>query len=82
MSVIATTENYPFEYTDEETGEFIGYDVDLAQAIADEMGVEIEWKIKMPFAELLNALQLGEADMGNSQHHILQRSGNGCRYVG
>lgn len=69
--VIATTENYPFEYTDEETGEFIGYDVDLALAIADEIGVEIEWK-KMPFADLLNALQLGKADMVIASMYITE----------
>ncbi|MGG4142182.1 transporter substrate-binding domain-containing protein [Paenibacillus algorifonticola] len=69
--VIATTENYPFEYTDEETGELIGYDVDLAQAIADEIGVDIEWE-KMPFAELLNALQLGKADMVIASMYITE----------
>ncbi|WP_338555037.1 transporter substrate-binding domain-containing protein [Paenibacillus sp. KS-LC4] len=69
--VIATSENYPFEYTDEKTGEFIGYDVDLAQAIADEIGVDIEWK-KFLFADLLNALQLGEADMIISSMYITE----------
>ncbi len=43
------------------TGDFIGYDVDMAKAIADAMGVELKI-VEKPFSELLDALNNGEVD--------------------
>ncbi len=43
------------------TGSHIGYDVDLAQALADAMGVELII-VDKPFGDLLTALQNGEID--------------------
>lgn len=40
----------------------IGYDIDLGKLIADAMGVALEVK-RMPFAELLPALESGEIDV-------------------
>ena len=43
------------------SGEMIGYEVDLANILADAMGVEVEF-VKKPFGELLAALEKGEVD--------------------
>lgn len=52
---------FPFEYANEK-GEPIGFDVDIAQLAAKEMGVEIEIR-DMEFAGLIPALQSGKIDM-------------------
>jgi polar amino acid transport system substrate-binding protein len=33
----------PFEYTDEKTGEYVGFDIDLMKEIAKRMGLEVEF---------------------------------------
>lgn len=39
---VATDNNYqPFEFWDEETGEMVGFDIDLIKALAEEVGIEI-----------------------------------------
>jgi len=50
----------PFEYTDD-AGAPVGVDPDLAQAIADELGVELEI-IDMDFDGLVDALKAGKGD--------------------
>ena len=52
---------FPFEYANEK-GEPIGFEVDIAQLAAKELGVEIEIK-DMEFAGLIPALQSGKIDM-------------------
>jgi polar amino acid transport system substrate-binding protein len=32
----------PFEYVDEDSGEFVGFDIDLVKALGEEMGYEVE----------------------------------------
>lgn len=44
------------------SGELMGYDIDLANLLADAMGVKAEF-VKMPFAQLLPALEQGKVDM-------------------
>ena len=51
----------PLNMTSKE-GELIGYEVDLARAMAKAMGVKAEFKT-MPFVELLPALETGKIDM-------------------
>ena len=51
----------PLNMTTKE-GELIGYEVDLARAMAGAMGVRAKLKV-MPFAELLSALQSGKIDL-------------------
>ncbi|MBW2488033.1 MAG: transporter substrate-binding domain-containing protein [Deltaproteobacteria bacterium] len=51
----------PLNMTSKE-GELMGYEVDLARAMAKAMGVKAEIKT-MPFAELLPALEVGKIDM-------------------
>ena len=43
------------------SGELIGYEVDVANLLANAMGVELEL-VQLPFAELLPALEKGEID--------------------
>jgi polar amino acid transport system substrate-binding protein len=51
----------PLNMTTKE-GELIGYEVDLAKAMAMAMGVKAKMEV-MPFAELLPALQSGKIDL-------------------
>jgi polar amino acid transport system substrate-binding protein len=51
----------PMNMTSKE-GELIGYEVDLAKAMAKAMGVRVKLKV-MPFAELIPALQAGKIDL-------------------
>jgi len=51
----------PLNMTSKE-GELIGYEVDLARAMAKAMGVKAKLTV-MPFAELLPALQAGKIDL-------------------
>ncbi len=60
--VVGTALTAPFEYHDPKTGALVGFDVEVAEAIAAWIGVPIEWK-EMAFAELLPALQAGQVDL-------------------
>lgn len=51
----------PFEYIDHETGEIVGYDVDLARLIGEQLGVEVEL-INAGFDGLYPALNAGRFD--------------------
>lgn len=54
---------FPFEMKSTVKGEdFIGYDIDLANAIGEELGVEVEFK-QFVFDSLPAALQTGDVDM-------------------
>ncbi|WP_299738253.1 transporter substrate-binding domain-containing protein [Rossellomorea sp. y25] len=61
--IMGTSADYkPFEYVDTaNSDEFIGYDIDLAQMLADELGYEIEIK-DMEFSGLISALKTGQVD--------------------
>lgn len=52
----------PFEYTDEATGEIIGFDIDLIKEIAKEAGIEVEIQ-SLGFDGLIPALQSGSIDI-------------------
>lgn len=59
---MATSADFPpFESYDAE-GNFVGFDIDVAQAIADELGYELEIQ-DMSFDGLIGALQAGRVDM-------------------
>ncbi len=59
---VGTALTEPFEYHDLQTGELVGFDVAIAQRIADRLNVEIEW-VEMPFANLIPALEDQYVDM-------------------
>ena len=58
--IVGTSADYPpFEFVDEATGNYTGFDVELMEMIAAEMGVTVEWK-DMTFDIVLNSLQSGQ----------------------
>lgn len=62
--VLGTASGYPpFEFVSvENKGAVVGIDVELAQAIADELGVDLEVQ-DMAFSELITSLQAGNCDI-------------------
>ena len=52
----------PMEYKDPESGKLIGFDVDLGNALAKELGVTLEWQ-EAAFEQLIPSLQTGRVDM-------------------
>lgn len=52
----------PMEYKDPSTGQLVGLDVDLGEAIAAKLGVKIEWQ-ESAFEQLIPSLQTGRADL-------------------
>lgn len=61
--VIATQPNYaPITYKDPSTNRLTGFDIDLGEAIAAELGLKAEWQ-ETAFAQMLPSLQTGRVDM-------------------
>ena len=56
-----TAQQPPFNMTNK-AGEIVGLDVDLTSALAESMGLEVEY-VLMPFAMLLDALEKKKVDM-------------------
>jgi len=52
----------PFEYENETTGEPEGFDVELAQALAERLGVEVQFVV-LGFDGLYDALKMGQCDV-------------------
>lgn len=60
--VIATQPNYPpIAFKDLATNQLTGFDIDLGEAIAKELGVKVEWQ-ETAFAQMLPSLQTGRVD--------------------
>ncbi len=61
--VIATMPNYPpITFKDPATNTLQGFDIELGQALAKEMGVAVEWQ-EIAFAQMLPSLQTGRVDL-------------------
>lgn len=60
LYVGTNAEFQPFEYL--ENGKIVGFDVELMEAIAKELGKEVEWK-NISFDGLLPALQSKKLDV-------------------
>lgn len=61
---VATDNAYvPFEYLDEDTGELVGFDIDLINALAEEAGIEIEIET-LEFSGIVAGLGSGKFDIG------------------
>jgi polar amino acid transport system substrate-binding protein len=61
--VIATQPNYPpIAFKDPATNALSGFDIELGEAIAKELGVKAEWQ-ETAFAQMLPSLQTGRVDM-------------------
>lgn len=52
----------PFEYHDEATNDLIGFDIDFTKALAEEMGVEIEY-VPTAWDGIFNGVNTGQYDM-------------------
>lgn len=59
----------PFETIDEKTGETVGFDIDLLDAIGEKLGVEIELK-EMSFDTIVDSVKNGQTDIGCSGFSI------------
>jgi His/Glu/Gln/Arg/opine family amino acid ABC transporter permease subunit len=52
----------PFSYHDPATGELVGYDVDVAKAVADKLGVKVEF-VETPWDSMFAALEANRFDV-------------------
>lgn len=59
---MATNAEFP-PYEDEVDGKIIGFDVDMAMAICDELGMELKIK-DMDFSSIITSVSIGESDIG------------------
>lgn len=60
--VVGTSGSMPLMSEKLMTGELVGFDIDMAKAMAKTMGVKLELKT-MPFAQLIPALEQGKVDV-------------------
>ena len=61
--VAANTPNYPpMEYRDPATNELMGLDIDLGNALAKQMGTQIEWS-EIGFEQMVPSLSTGRIDI-------------------
>jgi polar amino acid transport system substrate-binding protein len=61
--VAATQPNYaPISYKDPATNQLMGFDIELGEAIAKELGLKIEWQ-ETAFAQMISSLVTGRVDI-------------------
>ncbi|MGK7379281.1 transporter substrate-binding domain-containing protein [Planococcus sp. 1R117A] len=60
---------YPITYHDETTKELTGYDVEVARALGEKLGLEVEFK-EMEFDGLLPALRNGQIDIAANDFSV------------
>ncbi|MBE3580622.1 MAG: basic amino acid ABC transporter substrate-binding protein [Thermoanaerobacteraceae bacterium] len=64
--VVATEASFaPFEFRDQNSGEFVGFDIELLKAVAEVQGFEVEFK-DMGFDGIITAVTTGNVDMAIS----------------
>jgi ABC-type amino acid transport substrate-binding protein len=78
---VGMTGNQPPMNVKSRTGAFIGLDVDLANMLADSMGVKLTM-VPKPFPQLLDALKAGEVDMVMSNMSITSRRTIDVTFIG
>jgi len=61
LTVAVDTAFVPFEFRDPDTGKYVGFDIDLWDAIANKIGVEYTLQ-PMDFSGIVPALQTGSVD--------------------
>lgn len=64
LIVGANIGNVPWEFQDE-SGDFVGFEIDLAAAVAERLGATVE-TVNIPFNGLFSAVQSGRIDMATS----------------
>jgi glutamine transport system substrate-binding protein len=62
LKVGTDTSYVPFEFLDQKSGEYVGFDIDLLKAISEEAGFEYEIK-PMDFTGIIPALQTKNLDL-------------------
>jgi len=61
----------PYEYYDDETGEIVGIDVEIAYAVGEKLGVKVE-VVDMQFDAIIAAVVAGKVDFGMSGFTITE----------
>ena len=64
LTVGANIGNVPWEFQDD-AGEFVGFEIDLVNAVAERLGAEVEI-VNIPFNGLFSAVQSGRIDIATS----------------
>ncbi|MCF3973970.1 ABC transporter substrate-binding protein [Paracoccus sp. EGI L200073] len=64
LTVGANIGNVPWEFQDE-SGEFVGFEIDLVAAVAERLGAQVE-TVNIPFNGLFSAVQSGRIDIATS----------------
>ncbi|SMB99966.1 amino acid ABC transporter substrate-binding protein, PAAT family [Thermanaeromonas toyohensis ToBE] len=64
--VVATEASFaPFEFRDDKTGQYVGFDIELMKALAEVQGFDVEFK-DMGFDGIIAAVKTGNVDMAIS----------------
>lgn len=66
LTVASDLSSPPMSFVDEKTGEQRGFEYDVVCEVADRLGLKVSYAETVPFAELAEQLQEGEADLGAS----------------
>ncbi|MCX7780885.1 MAG: basic amino acid ABC transporter substrate-binding protein [Negativicutes bacterium] len=74
LKVGSDTAFAPFEFQDEKTKEYVGFDVDLMKAVGKQMGYEVQIQ-SMGFDGLIPALEAGQIDAVISAMTITEERG-------
>lgn len=69
VMTVGNSPDYPPFESIGDNGERVGFDIDLLNAMAEKMGVEIKW-ITMEFAAIVTAVQSGQVNIGMSGFSI------------
>lgn len=67
--VVLTSPDYPPYESIEPDGSYVGFDIDLMEALAVEMGVIVEWK-EQSFDGIVAAISAGQGDMAISGMNV------------
>lgn len=70
----------PLEFQGVQRGEFTGFEVDLVEAVADELGLDVAW-VDLPFDEVLAQVESGDAEMGAAAITITEERAQDLAFV-
>ena len=70
----------PLQFRDPQTNEPMGYCIEITNAIAEDLGVEVEW-VEMPFAQLIPGLQAGQFDWSGIGLTIRPQRAQAVRFI-
>ena len=71
LTMASSIDFAPYEYYDDETGEIVGIDVEIAQAVCDALGYDLEIT-DMQFDSIIAAVVSGKVDFGMSGFTITE----------